>query len=97
MKDIRECYIDKIAKDKEGQPLKRWLTKTGYNNLMESDKNRLIKQENIKVSIPKEFINVTENKSNKPKDGQGIGNVGKGRPKTKQIDKDSSTGENINS
>jgi hypothetical protein len=94
--DNRECYIDKFAKDKKGQSLKRWFTKEGYKNLMQSDKDRLIKQENIKVTVPKEFINESENQGNKPKDGQRIGNVGKGRPKTKQIDKDSNTGENIN-
>ena len=83
--DNRECYIDKHAKDKNGQPLKRFYTPTGYNNLMQSDKNRLIKQEKIKVTVPKEFINESENKGSKSEDGQRVGNVGKRGPKAKQV------------
>ena len=94
--DNRECYIDKIAKDKKGQPLKRWFTKEGYKNLMQSDKDRLIKQENLKVTVPKEFINESKDQGNKPKDWQGNGNGAKRGPKAKQIGKDSNTGENIN-
>lgn len=82
--DNRECYIDKYAKDAKGQPLKRWLTSSGYKNLMQIDKDRLIKQEKIKVTVPKEFINESENKGSKSEDGQGVGNVGKRGPKAKQ-------------
>ena len=83
--DIRECYIDKFAKDKKGQPLKRWMTKVGFNNLMQTDKDRLIKQESIKVTVPKEFINESENKGNKSENGQRVGNGTKRGPKAKQI------------
>lgn len=89
--DNRECYIDKNAKDAKGQPLKRWLTPTGYKNLMQIDKDRLIKQEKIKVTVPKEFINESENKGNKPEDGQGVGNVARTSRKTKQGSKNTET------
>jgi hypothetical protein len=91
MKDLRECYIDKHAKDKSGQPVKRWFTKEGFKNLMQVDKDRFIKQETIKVNVPKEFLNVVENKSNKSENGQGVGNVGKGRPKVKKVGEVSGT------
>ena len=87
--DNRECYIDKHAKDKNGQPLKRWMTKAGYNNLMQSDKDRLIKQEKIKVTVPKEYVNESENKGSKSEDGQRVGNVGKRGPKAKQVSENS--------
>jgi hypothetical protein len=84
MKDLRECYIDRHAKDKSGQPVKRWFTKEGFKNLMEVDKARFIKQDAIKVTVPKEFINVTKDQSNKPENGQGVGNVAKRGPKVKK-------------
>jgi hypothetical protein len=90
--DNRECYIDKFAKDSKKEPLKRWLTKEGYKNLMEVDKNRLIKQEQIKVNVPKEFTNVTENQSNKPQNGPRVGNVEKRGRKAKAIHKDTNNG-----
>jgi len=84
MKDLRECYIDKYAKDAKGQPLKRWLTSVGYKNLMQIDKDRLIKQEKIKVTVPKEFINEPKNKGNQQENGQRDGNAGKRGPKNKK-------------
>lgn len=89
--DNRELYIDKIKRDKEGQPIKRWLTKVGYNNLMQVDKDRLIKQEKIKVTVPKEFINESENKGNKSENGQGVGNVTRSSRKIKAISKNTET------
>ena len=89
--DIRECYIDKFAKDKKGQPLKRWMTKVGFNNLMQTDKDRLIKQESIKVTVPKEFINESENKGNQSENGQRVGNGTKRGPKAKQVSENSDT------
>lgn len=89
--DNRECYIDKYAKDAKGQPLKRWLTSVGYKNLMQIDKDRLIKQEKIKVTVPKEFINESENKGNQSEDGKGVGNVARSGRKTKQGSKSTET------
>lgn len=89
--DIRECYIDKFAKDKNGQPLKRFYTPQGYKNLMQTDKDRLIKQEKIKVTVPKEYINESENKGNKSEDGQRVGNGTKRGPKAKQISENTDT------
>lgn len=89
--DNRECYIDKKAKDSKGEPLKRWYTKEGYRNLMQVDKDRLIKQESIKVTVPKEYINVNENKGNQSEDRQGVGNVARSGRKTKQGSKNTET------
>mgnify|MGYP006347363943 FL=1 len=86
--DNRECYIDKLAKDAKGEPLKRWYTKEGFKNLMEVDKNRLIKKENIKVTVPKEYANVVKDQSNKSENGKGVRNGSKRGAKIEEVSND---------